>query len=58
MTIYHLREFQELMFRTYVRHLMFLATFPYHLLRETRRNRASAADSRALAPSIQTGRRQ
>jgi hypothetical protein len=58
MTPYDLREFQKLMFRAYVRHLMFLATFPYHLLREMRRNRASAADTRALAPSIQTRRRR
>jgi hypothetical protein len=58
MTVYHLREFQELVFRTYVRHLMFLATLPYHLLRETRRNRATAAGTRALVPAIQTRRRQ
>jgi len=58
MTGHDLRELQELMIRAYVRHLMFLVTLPYHLLRETRRNRASAADTRALAPSIQTRRWQ
>jgi hypothetical protein len=58
MTVHDLRALRALMFRAYVRHLMFLATFPYHLLRDMRRNRASAADTRALAPSIQTGRRQ
>jgi len=58
MTIHDLRELRALMFRAYARHLMLLATFPYHLLRDMRRNRASAADTRALAPSIQTGRRQ
>jgi hypothetical protein len=58
MTIHDLRALRALMVRAYVRRLMFLATFPYHLLREMRRNRASAADTRALAPSIQTRRRQ
>jgi hypothetical protein len=57
MTIHDLRELRALMFRAYVRHLMFLATYPYHLLRDMRRNRASAADTRAFAPSLQTGRR-
>jgi hypothetical protein len=57
MTIHDLRELRALLFRAYVRHLMSLATFPYHLLRDMRRNRASAADAGALAPSIQTRRR-
>ena len=54
MTIYHLREFQELMIRTYVRHLMFLAALPYDLLREVRRDRAAAGDRRtgAAAPIL------
>ena len=54
MTIYHLREFQELMIRTHVRHLMFLATLPYHLLGDMRRARAAAGDRRtgAAAPIL------
>ena len=58
MTIYHQREFHELMFRATVRHLMFLATFPYDLRREMSRDRASPAAPPALAPSIHTRRRQ
>jgi hypothetical protein len=32
-----LREFQHLMFRTYVRHVMLFATFPYHVAQHMRR---------------------
>jgi hypothetical protein len=58
MTIHDLRELRALLFRAYVRHLMLLATFPYHLLREMRRNRANPADAQALVPSIQIRHRQ
>ena len=39
MTLRDLREFQELMFRAYVRNMMFLATLPYHVAQEMRRTR-------------------
>jgi hypothetical protein len=39
MTLRDLREFQELMFRAYVRNMMFLATLPYHMAQEMLRNR-------------------
>ena len=38
-----LREFQDLMFRAYVRHVMLFATFPYHVAREMGRNGSDAA---------------
>jgi hypothetical protein len=49
-----LREFQEIMYRAYVRHMMFLATFPYHLLQAMRRDLASAGDRRTgtRAPTL------
>jgi hypothetical protein len=34
-----LRDVHELMFRAYVRNVMFLATLPYRLAEEMRRNR-------------------
>jgi hypothetical protein len=46
MTGHDLRELQELMMREYVRHLMFLATLPFYLMRETVRARATAGDRR------------
>jgi hypothetical protein len=54
MTGYDLRELQELMMRAYVRHLMFLATLPYHLVREMGRARSAAGDRRtgAAAPIL------
>ena len=39
MSLRDLRGFQELMFRAYVRNMMFLATLPYHMAREMLRNR-------------------
>jgi hypothetical protein len=37
-----LREFQELMFRACVRNVMLLATLPYHIAQEMRRDRGHA----------------
>jgi hypothetical protein len=39
MILRDLREFQKLMFRAYVRNMMFLATLPYHMAQEMRRDR-------------------
>ena len=39
MTFDDLRDFRELMFRAYVRNLMFFATLPYHLATEMRGDR-------------------
>jgi hypothetical protein len=53
MTGHDLRELQELLMRAYVRHLMFLVTLPYYLLREM--GRAPATDDRrtsAAAPIL------
>ena len=33
-------EFQELMFRAYVRNVMLFATLPYHIAQEIRRDRS------------------
>jgi hypothetical protein len=54
MTGQDLRELQELMMREYVRHLMFLATLPFYLMRETVRAPATAGDRRtgAAAPIL------
>jgi hypothetical protein len=40
-----LREFQDLVFRAYVRHVMLFATFPYHVAQEMRCTGASDAAS-------------
>jgi hypothetical protein len=40
MTFRDLLDVQDLMFRAYVRNMMFLATLPYHLAQEMRRKRA------------------
>ena len=39
MIVRDLLDFQALMFRAYVRNAMFLATLPYHMAQEMRRNR-------------------
>jgi len=39
MTLRDVRDFQELMFRTWVRNVMFFVTLPYHLAQEMRRTR-------------------
>ena len=38
MTLRDLLDIQDLMLRAYVRNAMFLATLPYHLAQEMRRN--------------------
>ena len=40
MTFHGPLNFLELMFRAYVRNMMFSATLPYHLAQDMRRNRA------------------
>ena len=40
MTFRDLLDVQDLMFRAYMRNVMFLATLPYNLAQEMRRNRA------------------
>jgi hypothetical protein len=54
MTGQDLRELQELMMREYVRHLMFLATLPFYLMREAVRAPATTCDRRtgAAAPIL------
>ena len=42
MTLQHLLDFQELMFRVYVRNVMFFATLPYYAEQECRRKHARA----------------
>jgi radical SAM superfamily enzyme with C-terminal helix-hairpin-helix motif len=40
MSLQHLLDFQELMFRAYVRNVMFFATLPYYAEQECRREHA------------------
>jgi hypothetical protein len=45
MTLRNLLDVQEVMFRAYVRNVMFFATLPYHLAHEVRdRPRTRAVD--------------
>ena len=38
MTFHDLHDFQDVMFRAYVRNVMFFAALPYHLAQEMRRD--------------------
>jgi len=44
MTLRDLHDFQDVMFRAYVRDVMFVAALPYHLAQEMRRNPASGGN--------------
>jgi hypothetical protein len=46
MTFRDLYEFQQLVFRAYMQNMMFLATLPFQLARETRRDSTSERASR------------
>jgi hypothetical protein len=46
MTFRDLSDFQDLMFRNYLRSVMFFATLPYYLTHEIRRNHRCEGGSR------------
>jgi hypothetical protein len=45
MSVRHLYEFQQLLFRAYMQNVIFLATLPYYLAREQQRIPASERTS-------------